>query len=61
MQLHAAESAQAAVAEAPDVMSAIAQLLAARQVKQAAAMATASGDVRLSILILQVCTQRGRR
>ena len=46
---------KAAAAAAPDIMSSIAQLLAGRRIKQAAAMATACGDVRLSILILQVC------
>ena len=42
------------MAQAPSTMAGIAQLLAGRQIKQAAAMATACGDVRLAILILQV-------
>ena len=45
----------AAAADAPDTMASVAQMLAGRRIKQAAALAAACGDVRLSILILQVC------
>ena len=53
-QQRSTQAVAAAAQEAPDAMASVAQLLAGRHIAKAAALATSVGDVRLSLLILQV-------